>query len=140
MRMRIDKAGAVSGTYDNVIRLGRTFADGLTGRLQSGGARTATSGRSHSTAASAIGAEHGVLSDSLPGDPLLDGLVESINDNLQSVDKRLQFLVHEGSGRMQVRVIDRNTDEVIREVPPEKLLDLVERIHDLIGLLVDETV
>lgn len=73
-------------------------------------------------------------------DPILDELLEAINRNLSVVDKRLQFLVHEASGRVQLRVLERGTDEVIREVPSEKLLDLVGRIHELIGLLIDETV
>lgn len=74
-----------------------------------------------------------------PSDPILDELVEAINRNLSVVDKRLQFLVHEASGRVQLRVLERATNEVIREVPSEKLLDLVGRIHELIGLLIDET-
>lgn len=72
-------------------------------------------------------------------DTILDELLDAINRNLSAVDKRLQFLVHESSGRVQLRVLERGTDEVIREVPSEKLLDLVGRIHELIGLLVDET-
>lgn len=82
--------------------------------------------------------------DDKPGldlnDPVLDELVDAINRKLEAMDKRLQFLVHEASGRVQLRVLERSTNEVIREVPSEQLLDLVGRIHDLLGVLVDETV
>lgn len=73
-------------------------------------------------------------------DPVLDELVDAINRKLEAMDKRLQFLVHEASGRVQLRVLERSTNEVIREVPSEQLLDLVGRIHDLLGVLVDEKV
>lgn len=71
---------------------------------------------------------------------VLDQMVEGLNSALQAVDRRLQFLVHETTGRIYVKVIDRETDEVIREIPPEQILDLVGRIHEMVGLLIDETV
>lgn len=37
-----------------------------------------------------------------------------------------------------VKVIDAETEEVIREIPPEKILDLVAMIWEMIGLIVDE--
>ena len=39
---------------------------------------------------------------------------------------------------MIVKLIDKETKEVIKEVPPEKILDLVAQIWDLVGILVDE--
>ena len=41
---------------------------------------------------------------------------------------------------MMVRVVDRSNDEVIREVPPEKVLDLMAELRELVGFLVDERV
>mgnify|MGYP001179515919 FL=1 len=67
-------------------------------------------------------------------------MVDGLNQALQAANKRLQFLVHETTGRIYVKVIDRETEEVIREIPPEKILDLVGRIQELVGLLVDEKV
>jgi flagellar protein FlaG len=37
-----------------------------------------------------------------------------------------------------VKVIDENTGEVIREIPPKKILDMVANMLELAGLLVDE--
>ncbi len=37
-----------------------------------------------------------------------------------------------------VKLIDKETDEVVKEIPPEKILDLVASIWDLVGILVDE--
>ena len=52
--------------------------------------------------------------------------------------RRLRYRVHEETGRIWVQIIDRRTNEVLREIPPERYLDLVARIWELVGLLVDE--
>ncbi|MFO7311282.1 MAG: flagellar protein FlaG, partial [Bacillota bacterium] len=57
---------------------------------------------------------------------------------LEAVDKRLKFLVHEETERIYVQVIDKETGEVIKEIPPEKILNLVAQLQKLIGLLIDE--
>lgn len=61
-----------------------------------------------------------------------------INRMLEEARRRLKFHVHEETGRIWVQVIDLDTQEVIKEIPPERYLDLVARIWELVGLLVDE--
>jgi len=39
---------------------------------------------------------------------------------------------------MMVRVIDSASQEVIKEVPPEAVLEAVARVREIIGLLLDE--
>ncbi|WP_193708266.1 flagellar protein FlaG [Alkalibaculum sporogenes] len=53
-------------------------------------------------------------------------------------NEHFEFKVHERTGRMMVKLINRDTKEVIKEIPPEKILDLVASIWDLVGILVDE--
>lgn len=72
------------------------------------------------------------------GGDAVQEIVDGLNQALKAADKRLQFLVHEMTGRIYVKVIDKQTDEVIKEIPPEKILDLVGRIQELVGILVDE--
>jgi len=50
---------------------------------------------------------------------------------------RLSFRIHEGSGRMMVQVVDGETGEVIKEIPPREILDTVARIMQFVGLLLD---
>jgi flagellar protein FlaG len=50
----------------------------------------------------------------------------------------LRFSVHEDTGRTVVRIVDEKTDEVVREVPPEELLDLAARMEQMMGMLLDE--
>ena len=68
----------------------------------------------------------------------LDSAIENLNKFIQGKDSRLEFKVHERTGRFMVKFIDRETDEIIREIPPEKILDLVASIWDAVGILVDE--
>lgn len=53
---------------------------------------------------------------------------------------RLQFRIHEETRRVMVQIIDTCSGEVLEEIPPEKLLDLVAAIQELAGLLVDKKV
>jgi len=52
----------------------------------------------------------------------------------------LKFQVHEDTGQFVIRVIDVNTNEVVREVPPENLLDLAAKMEEMMGMLYDEKV
>ena len=65
--------------------------------------------------------------------------VTSTNQLLNDEHKtQYKFEVHEGTGRVMVNLIDTKTKEVIKEIPPEKILDLVANIWERIGILVDE--
>ena len=44
----------------------------------------------------------------------------------------------ESTGRLLARIIDCKTNEVIREVPPERVLEFVKRFQEFLGLLFDE--
>ncbi|OWZ85055.1 flagellar biosynthesis protein FlaG [Natranaerobius trueperi] len=54
------------------------------------------------------------------------------------VDKGFDFNIHEKTEEVWVEVIDRQNDEVIREIPPEKMLDIIAGIQEVAGLIVDE--
>lgn len=64
--------------------------------------------------------------------------VDDINKVLHYLNERLEFSVHEETNRIIVRVLDRETEEVLREIPPEQILDLVAKLQELVGLLVDK--
>lgn len=68
----------------------------------------------------------------------LENAVEQSNRLIFKDDNRFEFKIHERTGRMMVKLVDNETDEVIKEIPPEKILDLVASIWDLVGILVDE--
>lgn len=48
------------------------------------------------------------------------------------------FGVHEDTHRVTIKIIDKDTKEVLKELPPEKTLDMIARVWEMAGILVDE--
>jgi len=57
-----------------------------------------------------------------------------------ALNKKLQFVVDHRSNEVIVKVIDKETDKVIKELPPEELQRLHRNLKEAIGLLFDEMV
>ena len=55
-------------------------------------------------------------------------------------NKKLEFEVDQTSNQVIVKVIDKETDKVIKELPPEELQRLHSNLKEIIGLLFDEMV
>lgn len=71
-------------------------------------------------------------------DNMLDNAFNDANRVLSGGAFRLSYGVHEGTGRVMVSVHSVETDEVIRELPPESRLDIYARITEFTGLLFDQ--
>ena len=67
----------------------------------------------------------------------LQRAVDSVNTSLASYQRHLSVRSHEGTGRLIVRVYDSETQEMIREIPPENVLNAHAHILELAGLFVD---
>jgi len=69
--------------------------------------------------------------------------VKLTNDAIRIVNYHLEFRLHEDSGRYQVKVVDSDSGELIREIPPQKMLEFSARFKQMLdkalGILVDET-
>ncbi|QGG58094.1 flagellar protein FlaG [Paenibacillus sp. B01] len=52
----------------------------------------------------------------------------------------VEFSVHKETNAIMIKVINKETKEVIREVPPEKTLDVAAKLMEIAGLLVDQRV
>ena len=76
--------------------------------------------------------------ESLINKEMLEIALEELDELNRIIDKGFQFQIHEGSDRIWVQVIDKHTDEIIREVPPEQVLDIVAGLKEIVGLLIDE--
>lgn len=66
------------------------------------------------------------------GEEQLEQAVSRINDYVQNQQRTLQFSVDEDSGRNVVKVLDKETDEVIRQIPQEEVLVIARRIEELV--------
>ncbi|MEL4024111.1 flagellar protein FlaG [Lysinibacillus endophyticus] len=64
--------------------------------------------------------------------------VDSINEIFEINNKNLKFVYHEGLKQYFVQLVDTNTEEVVREIPPKKLLDAFYEMQKLVGMIVDE--
>lgn len=62
--------------------------------------------------------------------------VEKMNKNMSHSEA--VFGIHEATNRVTIKIVDKNTKEVIKELPPEKTLDMIARVWELAGILVDE--
>ena len=67
-------------------------------------------------------------------------MVEDLRIVASALDKRLKFSINQDLGQVVVKVIDRQTDKVIKELPPRELQRLHVRIREAIGLLIDEEI
>ena len=64
--------------------------------------------------------------------------VDKANATMVIHNRSLEFRVHERTHEIIVKVIDSDTNEVIREIPSEKILDMFANMLEQAGLLVDE--
>jgi len=66
--------------------------------------------------------------------------IEEANKSYYGIYTRFEFSIHDDTKEIMVKVIDQETNEVIREIPPEKILDMVATMWELAGLIVDEKI
>jgi flagellar protein FlaG len=64
--------------------------------------------------------------------------IQKLNDTSEAFNLSLRFMLHQDSERWMVQVVDLVNDKVIREIPPEYVLNVVAQIQNLIGVLLDE--
>ena len=64
--------------------------------------------------------------------------ISEINKKIRPTHTQCEFKYHEATKRISITVKDSDTDEVIKEIPPEKTLDMIAKTLELAGLLVDE--
>jgi flagellar protein FlaG len=64
--------------------------------------------------------------------------IEKANKAVQGINTSFEFAIHEKTHEIMIKVLNRETKEVIREIPPEKTLDMVARLWEMAGIIVDE--
>lgn len=62
--------------------------------------------------------------------------VEKMNKSM--TNSEAVFGIHEGTNRVTIKIVDKTTKEVIKELPPEKTLDMIAKAWEMAGILVDE--
>lgn len=64
--------------------------------------------------------------------------INKANKAIKGTRTQMEFSIHEKTKEIMVKVIDSDTMEVIREIPQEKILDMVAKMWEMAGILVDE--
>ncbi len=70
----------------------------------------------------------------------LQHAVDTVNEFLQINHNASKFVLHDGLDRYFVQVVDTKTEEVVKEIPPKKLLDAFYEMQKLLGMIVDEKI
>ena len=71
-----------------------------------------------------------------PNSESIKKAVERLNKSLN--DSEAIFGIHDKTNRVTIKIVDKKTKEVIKELPPEKTLDMIAKVWEIAGLLVDE--
>ena len=58
--------------------------------------------------------------------------------NRKAVNSEAIFGIHDKTNRVMIKIIDKDTKKVIKEYPPEKTLDMIAKVWEMAGLMVDE--
>ena len=64
--------------------------------------------------------------------------IERANRMLFGTDRKFEITIHEKTKDIMVKVVDTKTNETIREIPPQKIVDLVVHLCEIAGILFDE--
>lgn len=78
-------------------------------------------------------------------DKKVNNAIEQMNDALKLLNRKLTYKMinKEGNGSnlndsIYVALIDKDTEKVIKEIPPKEFIEMRERIKDFVGMLIDE--
>ncbi len=69
---------------------------------------------------------------------LLEKAVKDLSKGVQNLQRSLQFSVDESSGRTVIKVVDKDTQEVIRQIPEQQVLELAARLDQSAGVFVQD--
>ena len=69
---------------------------------------------------------------------------KALKQRISDINRKLnnntiaEFGYHDDTNRVTIKIVDKDTKETIKEIPPEKTLDLIAKAWELAGILVDE--
>ena len=89
--------------------------------------------RTADTAAPAVAVSAGAA---VPDESQLKRAVDSANAAIKDISSDLEFTADPSSGKTVVRVIDRSTKQVIRQIPSEEMLTIARAIERVQGILI----
>lgn len=67
-------------------------------------------------------------------------MTESINRFIETTNTNLRFQFHEDLKEYYVTIVDSKTNELVKEIPSKKLMDIYAAMRDFLGLMVDHKI
>lgn len=64
--------------------------------------------------------------------------VAEMNRKINNTDSEAVFGIHEKTNRITIKIVNKDTKEILKEYPPEKTLDMIAKVWEVAGILVDE--
>ena len=66
-------------------------------------------------------------------------MTETFNELMSKIDCNLEFQYHKEVNIMTIKMVDKRTNEVIKEVPPEEMIENMVRAKDWLGAFIDRS-
>lgn len=70
----------------------------------------------------------------------VETVVEQMNGLMEHTKTNVKFMFHEDLEKYYVTIVNQQTDEVIKEIPPKKMLDMYAEMAEFMGLLIDKKI
>jgi uncharacterized FlaG/YvyC family protein len=74
-----------------------------------------------------------------PPESRMKEIVKELNDAVGALNSRLSFSLDNDTKKIVVKVVDSQTGETVRQIPPEDALKLSQRMSELVGVLLDKS-
>ena len=71
-----------------------------------------------------------------PSNEQIKKAVDQMNKKMENSEAVFGF--HDDTNRVTIKIVDKDTKKVIKELPPEKTLDMIAKVWEMAGILVDE--
>jgi len=66
--------------------------------------------------------------------------LDAVNDQLKAMNRSIQFSIDNTTNEVIVKIVDQNTGEVIRQIPPENMVKIRDSLANMTGLIVEKKV
>ena len=60
-------------------------------------------------------------------------MTKKVQSNTEAI-----FGIHEKTNRVTIKMVDKETKKVIKEFPPDETLDMIAKVWEIAGIMVDE--
>ena len=70
----------------------------------------------------------------------VDFMTKELNKLMSEINCNIEFTYHQDANMMSVKMVDKETQEVIKELPPEEMIENMMKARDWLGAFLDKTI